>query len=393
MVHAMFVDKVRIHVKAGNGGNGCVAFRREQFVEMGGPNGGDGGHGGDVVLIADKNVSDLSDYHFSPRIAAPNGGHGQGKGCTGRSGKPRVCPVPVGTQVFRLSQPTRQLGYTRYRPAAALGEREEFKSHQMLGLPYRPGRAKQALQAAHAGKPPPPVEPAAAELPARELVADLVADGQRYIVAHGGRGGRGNTAFKSPSHRAPREFEYGQPGEELEVELELKTLADVGLVGYPNAGKSTLLSRLTRAHPKIGAYPFTTLAPHVGLTDSDDYSRITIADLPGLIEGAHAGRGLGHDFLRHIERCRVLLILLDMAGTDGRQPWEDYRQLLEELKLYNKELLHKPRVVVANKMDVPAAKKKLAAFKRRQRVRILEISAQESTGLEKLKLALRQALP
>jgi GTP-binding protein len=406
----MFVDKFRIHAKAGDGGNGCVAFRREQFVDMGGPDGGDGGNGGDVVLVVDKNASDLSDYFFSPRVVAPNGGHGKGKSCTGKTGKAKIFKVPVGTQVFRLGQMLRELSYQRYRPGAVSDE-VDYKSDKMLGIPHRPGRARQLLAAARAAEEKESIVVAPASIaettpaePTRELIADLVEEGQRFVLAKGGRGGRGNKAFKSSTHQAPREFEYGEPGEELHVELELKTLADVGLVGYPNAGKSTLLSKLTRAHPKIAAYPFTTLTPNVGLTDYDDYSRITIADIPGLIEGAHTGRGLGHDFLRHIERCRLLLILIDMAGTDNRKPWADYEQLLEELELYNKELLHKPRVVVANKMDVPAAKKNLVAFKRKLAgkkktgktpvpLKILEISAQDGTGLEKLKLALRKLLP
>ncbi len=407
----MFVDKVRVYARAGNGGNGCVSFRREKYVDRGGPDGGDGGKGGDIVLVADKNVNDLSDYYFSPRLIAPNGGHGRGKNCAGRNGKDRIFRVPVGTQVFRLSAPVRQLGHQAYRPAAAT---DDFKNTAMIGIPYTPGRAKQAIQ--HRGSGVPAAAGSeehrgedAAAASTRELIADLVEDGQRFVLAKGGRGGRGNAAFKSPTHQAPREFEYGEPGEELYAELELKTLADVGLVGYPNAGKSTLLSKLTRAHPKIAAYPFTTLAPNVGLLDFDDYRRITIADIPGLIEGAHTGKGLGHDFLRHIERCRLLLILLDMAGVDGRKPWDDYRQLLRELELYNPELLNRPRLVVANKMDLPAAKKNLATFKRkvagasRSRKRatasgtlaarsILEISAQQGTGLDKLKLALRQAL-
>ena len=241
----------------------------------------------------------------------------------------------------------------------------------------------------HAPVETPTVEPAPVE---RELIADLIEDGQRFVLAKGGQGGRGNTTFKSSTHQAPREFEYGEPGEELKAELELKTLADVGLVGYPNAGKSTLLSKLTRAHPKVAAYPSTTLTPNVGLTDYDDYRRITIADIPGLIEGAHTGKGLGHDFLRHIERCRLLLVLLDAAGVDGRKPWEDYRQLVEELKLYNPGILDKPRLVVVNKMDLPEAKKNLAAFKRKHRVRVIEISALAGDGVDKLKLALRKAL-
>jgi len=391
----MFVDKVRIQAKAGNGGNGCVSFRREQFEDSGGPNGGNGGRGGDIILVADKNITDLSDYHFSPRLVAANGGHGEGKDCSGKGGKKRFFKVPIGTQVFHVSRPTRTLGYSRYRPAAATTE-DDFKNPSMLGIPHRPGRAKVALAAVQAEDdaetlattPELPVE-----LPERELVADLVEDGQQYVLASGGCGGRGNTSFKSSSHQSPREFEYGEPGEELQAELELKTLADIGLVGFPNAGKSTLLSKLTRAHPKIAAYPFTTLTPNVGLIDLPNYTRMTMADIPGLIDGAHTGRGLGYDFLRHIERCRLLLILIDMAGVDARKPWDDYRKLLDELKLYNKELLQKPRLVVANKMDLPAAKKNLAAFKRKHKVRVLDVSAGEGTGMNKLLLALRKALP
>ena len=246
----------------------------------------------------------------------------------------------------------------------------------------------------------------------RELIADLVEDGQEYVLAKGGKGGRGNAVFKSSTHQAPREFEYGEPGEHLAVELELKTLADVGLVGFPNAGKSTLISQITNAHPKVAAYPFTTLTPNVGILHYDNYTRIRIADIPGLIEGAHTGRGLGHDFLRHIERCQLLVVLLDMAGVDGRNPLDDYRQLLAELELYNPEILKKKRLVVANKMDLPDAKKNLAAFKRkampvartsksksskkaspaRPRFRVLEISALDGVGLEKLKLELHKAL-
>ncbi len=223
-------------------------------------------------------------------------------------------------------------------------------------------------------------------------LADLVENGQQFVLARGGRGGRGNTTFKSATHQAPREFEYGEPGEELQATLELKTIADVGLVGFPNAGKSTLISKITHAHPKIAPYPFTTLSPNVGILHYEDYGRVRVADIPGLIEGAHDGKGLGHDFLRHIERCRLLLVLLDMAGVDGRKPWNDLKQLLSELELHNPALLDKPRLVVANKMDLPAAKKNLAAFKRKQRGRVHEISALESSGLEKLKLAMRKAL-
>jgi GTPase len=399
----MFVDKVRIHVKAGDGGNGSVSFRREKYVDRGGPDGGNGGKGGDVVFVADKNVGDLSDYFFHPRLLAKHGGHGRGKNCWGRGASDVMAKVPIGTQVFRLTLPVKELRSSQYRPAAAMEGEADFSSTKMLGLPYREGRAKQALQAKQESedrvitggeedKTALSAEIGGPTTTSRELIADLVEDGQRFVVANGGRGGRGNVVFTSPSHQAPREFEYGEPGEALEVELELKTLADVGLVGFPNAGKSTLISKITHAHPKIAPYPFTTLTPNVGILTYDDHTRIRIADIPGLIEGAHRGKGLGYDFLRHIERCQLLVMLLDMAGADGRKPQDDYRQLLEELELYNPEILKKKRLVVANKTDLPAAKKNLAAFKRKHRVRAIAISALAGEGLEKLKLAIHKLL-
>jgi len=226
----------------------------------------------------------------------------------------------------------------------------------------------------------------------RELIGDLIEPGQKFIIAKAGKGGRGNTHFKSAAHQAPREFEYGEPGEELYVELELKMLADVGLVGFPNAGKSTLISKITEAHPKTAPYPFTTLTPSVGIITFDNYKRIRVADIPGLIEGAHAGKGLGHDFLRHVERCKLLIILLDMAGVDTRKPEDDYTQLLEELNLYSTTILKKKYLVVANKMDLPESAKNLRRFKRKHRVRVLEISSLTHAGLDKLRLALRKAL-
>jgi len=406
----MFVDKVKIRVKAGDGGNGCVSFRREKYVDRGGPDGGDGGKGGDVVVVADKNITDLSDYYYLPRLIAKHGVHGRGKNCFGRSAKNIIAKVPIGTQVFRLTAPVKQRAPSSYHPAAAT---EEFDPRVTVGMPFTPGRAKQLVEASRAEAPAgvPVVE--VAEAPPveteRELIADLVEDGQQFVLAKGGRGGRGNAAFKSSVHQAPREFEYGEAGEQLEVELELKTLADAGLVGFPNAGKSTLISKITNAHPKVAPYPFTTLTPNVGILNYGDFERIRIADIPGLIEGAHRGKGLGHDFLRHIERCQLLVVLLDMAGVDGRKPQDDYQQLLDELKMYNPEILKKKRLVVANKMDLPDAKKNLAAFKRKLAGRssrpskktptskvapqkVLQISALAGEGLEKLKLELRKAL-
>jgi GTP-binding protein len=414
----MFVDKVKIHVKAGDGGNGCVSFRREKYVDRGGPDGGNGGKGGDILLVADKNVTDLSDLYYQPRVAAKHGGHGRGKNCFGRSARNVAVKVPIGTQVFRLTAPVKARAPSRYHPAAAT---EEFDPTGSVGMSFTPGRAKQI---AIVGRVPPrgadetetPAEgggPVTADT-ARELIADLVEDAQHFLLAKGGRGGRGNAVFKSPTHQAPREFEYGEPGEQLDVELELKTLADVGLVGFPNAGKSTLISKITNAHPKVAPYPFTTLTPNVGILNYDDLTRIRIADVPGLIEGAHMGRGLGYDFLRHIERCQLLVVLLDMAGVDGRKPQDDYQQLIDELKLYNPEILRKKRLVVANKMDLAEAKKNLTAFKRKMTggtvvgraacpeslsgarppasLKIIQISALTGDGLEKFKLELRKAL-
>lgn len=427
----MFVDKVKIRVKAGDGGNGCVSFRREKYVDRGGPDGGDGGKGGDIVVVADKNITDLTDYYYQRRLAAKHGVHGRGKNCFGRSAKNIIAKVPIGTQVFRLTAPVKQRAPSNYHPAAAT---EEFDPTAGVGMPFTPGRAKQLVEATRGSLAEVVGRPESAQGGAdetessaeasgpttmdRELIADLVEDGQQFVLAKGGRGGRGNAAFKSSIHQAPREFEYGEAGEQLDVEMELKTLADAGLIGFPNAGKSTLISKITNAHPKVAPYPFTTLTPNVGILNYGDFERIRIADIPGLIEGAHRGKGLGHDFLRHIERCQLLVVLLDMAGVDGRKPQDDYQQLLDELKMYNPEILKKKRLVVANKMDLPDAKKNLAAFKRKLAgrttrpsqkkpkggsrsagsaqkpapLKILEISALAGEGLEKLKLELRKAL-
>jgi len=422
----MFVDKIKTDVKAGDGGNGCVSFRREKFIERGGPDGGNGGKGGDVVLVADRNITDLSDLFFSPRLVAKPGDHGRGKNRYGHNSDDVVVKVPVGTQVYRLTPVVRERAPSHYHPAAAM---EVFSADAAVGKPFGfdKRRAKERGTWDNveglASVPTEAATDATIDPSDRELIADLVSDGQRFVLAKGGKGGRGNFAFKGATHQVPREFEYGEAGEELRVELELKTLADVGLVGYPNAGKSTLISKISNAHPKVAAYPFTTLTPNVGVIIFEDGGRALIADIPGLIEGAHEGRGLGHDFLRHIERCKLLVVILDMAGVDGHKPQEDYRQLLEELKLHNPAILDKPRLVVANKMDLAAAKKNLIAFKRavgrtspvrgtlsptgthvhpsRSRrtgdmpvlpKKIFEISALVGDGLDKLKVALHKAL-
>jgi GTP-binding protein len=324
----MFVDECTVKLAAGDGGRGCISFRREKYEPWGGPNGGDGGRGGDVILVGDVNTNNLVDYKFQPHWRGERGEHGQGSDCHGRDGKPAILKMPLGTVVIDL----------------------------------------------------------ATEKP----VAEIVADGQQIVLCKGGNGGWGNTHFKTSTNRAPRRANPGQPGEHGVYRLVLKSIADVGLVGFPNAGKSSLTGRITKARPKTAAYPFTTLHPQIGVIEIGEElrgtKRLLLADVPGLIEGAHENRGLGHRFLRHIERCALLIFLIDMAATDARDPRVDYKHLLDELKLYDPALLEKPRLVVANKMDVPEAAAHLAKFKRRYKsVDVLEISCATGDGLEKLK--------
>ena len=293
----MFVDKATITVKAGDGGHGCCSFRREKFVPRGGPDGGDGGGGGHVILRATTSQQSLQDLMYNRHYAAPNGPNGKGKDMHGRKAADVELTVPVGTLVYDRNT--------------------------------------------------------------QELLVDLAEDNMTFIVARGGKGGRGNARFLSNFNRAPKNSEPGEPGEEKEIFLELKTIADAGLVGYPNAGKSTLLRAISSARPKVAAYPFTTLHPNVGVVESPDFTRLTVADIPGLIDGAHANVGLGHAFLKHIERTHLLIFVLDMAGTDGRLPWDDLRHLREELELYMKGLSSRPAIILANKMDVPVAAENL----------------------------------
>ena len=362
----MFVDQQKIFVRAGNGGHGCVSFRREKFIEKGGPDGGNGGHAGDVILVADKNANNLVDLYYKPRLLAERGGHGEGKRKQGKSGRSLIVKVPCGTVIRRLE----------FTPLAGCKLMVKGEAH-IPGTDVEQERRGRTIKV----MPTPTAD--------TDVVADLVEPGQQVVLCRGGRGGRGNCTFTSSTHQAPREFEQGELGEVGEFELTLKIIADVGLVGYPNAGKSTLLSRLTAAHPKIAPYPFTTLTPQIGVTYFDDLAKLTIADVPGLIEGAHDNIGLGHDFLRHIERCRLLVLLLDMAGVDNRDPLDDYRQLLKELELYDAAMLKKPRLIVANKMDLPDAVANLKRFKRRFRRKVVEVSALESSGLDELKKTLR----
>ena len=405
----MFIDEIKIYARAGHGGKGCVAFHREAYITKGGPSGGNGGRGGSVILQADHDLNNLIQQYYVPRLLAENGEAGMGKGMDGHAGKDLIIKVPCGTLVWQLSDTTPPIQKKMKRED---DEEEEVEAEEEPdprgksagmsistgGRPLiRSSRGNTALEidlsrggddAGH------PEEAPGADEPKGVLVADLTENGQQFVLCKGGRGGLGNRNFATARHQTPRFAQPGEPGTEGEFLLELRIMAEVGLVGYPNAGKSTLLTAISKARPKIAPYPFTTLTPQVGILEYPyDYKRLTICDVPGLIEGAHMNVGLGHSFLRHIRRCKILVLLLDMAGTDGRKPWDDYKQLLDELKLYNKELLQKPRIVVANKMDLPVAKKNLAAFKRKRKVPVFNISAGDGTGLPKLLLALRKALP
>jgi GTP-binding protein len=350
-----FVDQVRVHAKAGDGGNGCCSFRREKFVPRGGPDGGDGGDGGDIILEADSNTDNLAALYYDPNLRAKRGTHGKGKKKHGRNGDTTIVRVPVGTLVYALPD---DAGLAR----SEMDEEEGFE----VSLPARK-----------------------LDLRVMTPMADLSQAGQRFTLCAGGRGGKGNVHFKSSTNRVPRQTTDGEPGEEGWFALELRTIADAGLVGFPNAGKSTLISAISAAHPKIAAYPFTTLNPIVGVVDLDGYSRSTVADIPGLIEGAHENKGLGHEFLRHILRCRLLLFVIDMGGSDGRNPLQDYQTLRAEVKLYDPTLAEKPYAIIANKMDMPGAEENLKAFRRKVRgAEILPAIAKEATGLDAVKALL-----
>jgi len=324
----MFVDQAEVKLRAGDGGNGCASFRREKYIPKGGPDGGDGGNGGSVILEADENVSDLRTYYFKPHWNAKNGVGGMGRGKNGRTGASCTLKVPLGTIVYDKST--------------------------------------------------------------GEVVMELLEAGDRKVILKGGSGGWGNLHFKSSVNRAPRQFKEGTPGGTGEFRLILKTIADIGLVGYPNAGKSTMISALTSAKPKVASYPFTTLNPVIGVLESNrpDGLRIQLADIPGLIEGAHSNRGLGHSFLRHIERCKGLVILIDVTGADGRHPWEDYQNLLKELDYYGQGLAAKPRMIVVNKIDEPEASKQLQIFRKETGTDPLAVSCLLGEGLSELKDAL-----
>ncbi|UTR09249.1 GTPase ObgE [Evansella sp. LMS18] len=320
----MFVDKVKVYVKAGDGGNGMVAYRREKYVPNGGPAGGDGGKGADVVFVVDEGLRTLMDFRYQRHFKAERGENGRPKNQHGKSREDMTVRVPPGTTV--IDEAT--------------------------------------------GK----------------IIADLTEAGQKAVIAHGGRGGRGNSRFATPANPAPEIAENGQPGQEREIVLELKVLADAGLVGFPSVGKSTLLSVVSAAKPKIAEYHFTTLTPNLGVVETDDNRSFVLADLPGLIEGAHSGTGLGHQFLRHIERTRVIVHVIDMSGLEGRDPYEDYLTINEELKEYNLRLTERPQIIVANKMDLPESEDNLERFREQvgDEAEIFPISAVTKKGLDPL---------
>jgi len=354
-----FVDQVRVHAKAGDGGNGCCSFRREKFVPRGGPNGGDGGDGGSIILQADVHTDNLAALYYEPHIRGHRGAHGQGKDKHGRNGEPTYVKIPVGTVIYRLDE--------EFVPRAPDPYRDEDEE---------------------------PAPKAHLDLRTMEPMADLSKPGEEFVLCAGGRGGKGNTHFKSSTNRVPRQTTDGETGEEGWFAFELRTIADAGLVGYPNAGKSTLLTKLSAAHPKVAPYPFTTLNPIVGVVELPGYQRVTVADIPGLIEGAHENKGLGHEFLRHIVRCRLLLFVLDMAGSEGRDPLADYGTLRQELKLYDPLLAERPAAIIANKMDLPESAENLKRFRSRfRKLKIIRVSAEQGEGIDKILALLEEAFP
>lgn len=326
----MFVDRVAVYIKGGSGGDGCISFRREKYVPKGGPDGGDGGKGGSVILKAARGEQSLVSLRFNQHCTAKNGGHGRGKGCHGAAGPDLVVRVPIGTVIYS----------------------EE----------------------------------------SGEIIGDLTKDEQEIVVGKGGRGGLGNPRFANGQRRAPRIATPGNPGQECRLILELKTIADVGLVGYPNAGKSTLIAAISDARPKTAPYPFTTLHPVVGVVDLPDFFRYTVADIPGLIDGAHENVGLGHEFLRHIERCRILVYVLDTAGIDGRTPWDDFDALKRELELHKEGLSQRPSIIVANKSDLDEAEENLAELRDHMDSPVMALSALNQNHTDELVQALRKLI-
>lgn len=330
----MFVDQVNITLRAGKGGNGCVSFRREKGVPRGGPDGGRGGDGGNIYLESDEGLNSLSYFRFHPINKSRNGAHGEGGNRQGKRGDDLFLRIPVGTIV-----------------------REKNK---------------------------------------REILFDFLSPGQKFLAAKGGKGGRGNASFASATYQAPREFEEGRPGEDKELILELKLIADVGLVGFPNVGKSTLISKISAAKPVIADYPFTTLVPNLGVVDVNEFRSFVVADIPGLIEGAHLGHGLGVNFLKHVERTKILVHLIDVSPQTGRRPTEDYRTVLKELKAFNPQLLTRPQILVANKIDLLGDQEEeledVRILAKKERLPFFAISARGKKGVRQLVSKMTQLL-
>jgi GTP-binding protein len=326
----MFIDEVIIELNAGRGGNGCMAFRREKYVEMGGPFGGNGGHGGNIIFEVDEGLNTLIDLRYKKLYKAPQGEHGQGKAMNGKNAEDLIVKVPIGTVIT--------------------------------------------------------------DADTNLIIGDLTKKGDRVVAAYGGRGGRGNMAFATRNNPAPAFCENGEPGEEKKVKVELKLLADVGLVGLPSVGKSTFISKVSAAKPKIAAYHFTTLTPNLGVVKTKDGRSFVVADLPGLIEGASLGEGLGDKFLKHIERTRVIAHIIDMSAFEGRDPVEDYKIINKELENFNKKIMDKPQIVIANKMDMESSKENLERFKKEVNCEVYPISAETGEGLDKVLIKLADML-
>jgi GTPase len=388
----MFIDEIKIYAQAGHGGKGCVAFHREAYVTKGGPSGGNGGRGGSVILQADHDLNNLIQQYYVSRLIAKGGEAGMGKGMDGHAGADLIIKVPCGTLVWQLPSVKPVEGESSEDD----DEDEDEKPVLRASSSRRPVIRRSGgvlAQEIDLSKEDDSSESAVADSAKGELVADLTEHGQQFVLCKGGRGGLGNRNFATAARQTPRFAQPGEPGDEGDYLLELRIMAEIGLVGYPNAGKSTLLTAISRARPKIAAYPFTTLHPQIGIVEYPDWKRLTVCDVPGLIEGAHNNVGLGHEFLRHIQRCKILVLLLDMAGTDNRKPWDDYKQLLKELELYDPALLDKSRLVVANKMDEAVAEENLKQFKKKiKKVSLLPISAAFDQGMDKFKQTIREAV-
>jgi len=394
----MFVDQIKIYAKAGKGGDGAVSFRREKFVPKGGPDGGDGGRGGSIILHADPHTDTLTQFFYEPILRAKNGENGRGKQCYGKAAKDKHVKVPIGTLVYRLPASASPFApkpqdWELEEEEDTQGDEENEGTGDSSTGPTGSVTSPTAATGSSVGGKAASDTMEGAEANQLELIADLAEEGAEFVLCQGGQGGRGNIHFKSSRNRVPRQFTPGGDGEEGYFLLELRSIADAGLVGYPNAGKSTLLGKISSAHPKVAAYPFTTLHPVIGMVDFDGYRRAPIADIPGLIEGAHRNVGLGHEFLRHIMRCRVLLFVIDMAGSEERSPVEDLEQLRKELSLYDPGLAARPWFVAANKMDDPRAEENLAHFRQRfPKIDIVPISADLGEGIPELKQMLARYL-